>query len=494
MANLPAELGPNEIYRACDAAALSFETTADLPDLTEIIGQERAVSSVEFGMGIDSDGYNIFAVGPMGTGKTSHRLRLPQAGGGLAARSRRLDLRLQLRQTLRAERHPHARRQGAGLPQGHGEARRGSSGGHHPGLRERGVREAEAGHRPAGRGAAGGQAERAEREGRVAGLHHRPHARRAGLRPQDARRRDRCPARPTRRCRRRSRRVSTTASKPSTRNCRRSCGSSARTSAPAATPCGSSTRRSPTSRRGISSTRPASTGATCPRCPTTCSAVLKDVVENADDFKKSDDEAPAMFMGMPISPRQKGEGAFRKYRINVVVDNSDLQGAPVITETNPVLQNLVGRVEHQAQFGALFTDFTMIKAGRAAQGQRWLPGPGRPGRASQALRLGRPQADPQDRRDPHRGHRPADGLRHHGLARPGADPLQGEDRAHRRAVRLLPALRPGPGLPGAVQGQGRLRLGGRSRLRRTSSSTPGSSAGWPASTSCPRSPPARSPA
>ena len=47
----------------------------------------------------------------------------------------------------------------------------------------------------------------------------------------------------------------------------------------------------------------------------------------------------------------------------MLVDNSDQQGAPVVTETNPVLQNLVGRVEHQAQFGALFTDFTMIKAG-----------------------------------------------------------------------------------------------------------------------------------
>jgi predicted ATP-dependent protease len=92
-------------------------------------------------------------------------------------------------------------------------------------------------------------------------------------------------------------------------------------------------------------------------------AVLKDVVENADDFKKSDDEGPAMFMGMPIPGRQKGEGAFRRYKINVLVDNSEAKGAPVITETNPVMQNLVGRVEHQAQFGALLTDFSMIKAG-----------------------------------------------------------------------------------------------------------------------------------
>ncbi len=92
-------------------------------------------------------------------------------------------------------------------------------------------------------------------------------------------------------------------------------------------------------------------------------AVLRDVVDNADEFKKSDEETPVMFMGIPMPARQKGEGAFRKYRINVLVDNSAETGAPVVSESNPVLQNLVGRIDHQAQFGALFTDFNMIKPG-----------------------------------------------------------------------------------------------------------------------------------
>ena len=92
-------------------------------------------------------------------------------------------------------------------------------------------------------------------------------------------------------------------------------------------------------------------------------ALLDDVLENAEDFKKSDDESPVMFMGIPVSPKQRAEGAFSKYKINVLVDNSGLEGAPVVTETNPVMQNLVGRIEHQAQFGALLTDFSMIKAG-----------------------------------------------------------------------------------------------------------------------------------
>ncbi len=50
---------------------LAFKTTAELPELAETIGQARAVSSVAFGMGIHNDGYNIFAVGPTGTGKAS---------------------------------------------------------------------------------------------------------------------------------------------------------------------------------------------------------------------------------------------------------------------------------------------------------------------------------------------------------------------------------------------------------------------------------------
>jgi hypothetical protein len=65
------ELGPKDIYRACDPATLGFATTADLPELGKTIGQARAVSSVHFGMGVDNEGYNIFAAGPTGTGKTT---------------------------------------------------------------------------------------------------------------------------------------------------------------------------------------------------------------------------------------------------------------------------------------------------------------------------------------------------------------------------------------------------------------------------------------
>ena len=90
------ELLPEQVYRVCDPAGFAFATTADLPALVEIIGQERAVTSVDFGVGIRSDGYNIYALGPTGTGQDHHRHQVPGTGGRRPAGSRRLGLRQQL--------------------------------------------------------------------------------------------------------------------------------------------------------------------------------------------------------------------------------------------------------------------------------------------------------------------------------------------------------------------------------------------------------------
>lgn len=56
-----------------------------------------------------------------------------------------------------------------------------------------------------------------------------------------------------------------------------------------------------------------------------------------------------------------------RYEVNVVVDNSQVHGAPVIFLDQPRYQNLVGRVEHVAQMGALVTDFSLIKPGALHQ-------------------------------------------------------------------------------------------------------------------------------
>ena len=49
--------------------------------------------------------------------------------------------------------------------------------------------------------------------------------------------------------------------------------------------------------------------------------------------------------------------------VNVIVDNSELEGAPVVYEDDPTLDKLTGKVEHIAQYGALITDFNLIEGG-----------------------------------------------------------------------------------------------------------------------------------
>ena len=69
---LPAEaLSADQLCRGCDASAFDFETTAELEPLEIVIGQERAVDALRFGIGIQRSGYHIFAHGPVGSGKAT---------------------------------------------------------------------------------------------------------------------------------------------------------------------------------------------------------------------------------------------------------------------------------------------------------------------------------------------------------------------------------------------------------------------------------------
>jgi lon-related putative ATP-dependent protease len=62
-------LSSEQLYRRTDPKELGFETTADLPKLEKIVGQDRVVESVQFGIGIHRPGFNIFAVGSSGIGR-----------------------------------------------------------------------------------------------------------------------------------------------------------------------------------------------------------------------------------------------------------------------------------------------------------------------------------------------------------------------------------------------------------------------------------------
>ncbi len=89
--------------------------------------------------------------------------------------------------------------------------------------------------------------------------------------------------------------------------------------------------------------------------------VQEDILENIEDFKKKP-EAQQPQPGSPF-PMPARETTFRKYDVNVLIDNSETEGAPVVIESNPAYPNLFGSIERQAWFGALFTDHTMIKPG-----------------------------------------------------------------------------------------------------------------------------------
>ncbi|MDH5418792.1 MAG: AAA family ATPase [Candidatus Bathyarchaeota archaeon] len=88
--------------------------------------------------------------------------------------------------------------------------------------------------------------------------------------------------------------------------------------------------------------------------------VQNDILENLAQFLKPE-AAKAPPVPFPI-PWMK-ELPLKKYEVNVIVDNSDLKGAPVVVELNPTYQNIFGRIEKEAQFGVLTTDFTMIRPG-----------------------------------------------------------------------------------------------------------------------------------
>ncbi|MBU1154859.1 MAG: AAA family ATPase [Proteobacteria bacterium] len=97
--------------------------------------------------------------------------------------------------------------------------------------------------------------------------------------------------------------------------------------------------------------------------------VQQDLVTNYENFKHKD-KSPLPF------PMPTEEPDFREYQVNVFVDNSATKGAPVVVEHNPTYPNLFGRIERQAQFGALLTDFTLLKPGalhRANGGYLVLP-------------------------------------------------------------------------------------------------------------------------
>ncbi|MDD2735317.1 MAG: AAA family ATPase [Desulfuromonadaceae bacterium] len=88
-------------------------------------------------------------------------------------------------------------------------------------------------------------------------------------------------------------------------------------------------------------------------------SVQEDVLNTLDDFKPQSTQPQIPGIKMP-----RQEPTFDRYQVNVLVDNKNSDGAPVVFESNPTYNNLFGRIEHVMQYGGVaVTDFTMIRSG-----------------------------------------------------------------------------------------------------------------------------------
>jgi predicted ATP-dependent protease len=72
-------LNPESLCWHCDPEQFEFETTADLPPLEETVGQKRALTAIDFGLGIKNNGFNLFIMGQPGSGRSSTIKKILQA-------------------------------------------------------------------------------------------------------------------------------------------------------------------------------------------------------------------------------------------------------------------------------------------------------------------------------------------------------------------------------------------------------------------------------
>ncbi|HOM42691.1 MAG TPA: Lon protease family protein, partial [Bacillota bacterium] len=93
-------------------------------------------------------------------------------------------------------------------------------------------------------------------------------------------------------------------------------------------------------------------------------AVQRDIIHNVEDFRNLE---AGKAEPLDLVERIREKDFTIKYQVNLVVDNRDTKGAPVILESNPKYDNLLGKIEYESNMGVVTTDFTKIKAGSLHQ-------------------------------------------------------------------------------------------------------------------------------
>ena len=88
--------------------------------------------------------------------------------------------------------------------------------------------------------------------------------------------------------------------------------------------------------------------------------VKQDVLRNVSYFLEEDNQQNNM---QQVPQPQKRPDPCLNYRVNLFIDNSDMEGCPVVMDSNYSYQNLFGKLEYENYYGALKTDFTMLQPG-----------------------------------------------------------------------------------------------------------------------------------
>jgi predicted ATP-dependent protease len=350
-------LPPGALYRGCNADALGFETTAELADLAEVMGQARAMEALRFGTGIRREGYNLYVLGPPGMGKHAAVQRLLQ--GRAAAESAPSDWCY-----VNNFKHPHQPR-ALRLPPGRATTLRRNMEGLVEELRaaipaafeseeyRARVEEIEEEFKERHEQAFRELQQHAEQHEIAflrtpAGFGFAPMRKGEVLSPEEYKQlpkseQERIGA------------VIPALEEQLHRILRQ-------------IPQWKKESRQKMQQLNREVAMLAvdhvldefrACYADLPQVADYLTQVQQDVLERVDDFRRQEEPPPGTPPELPVSPVHP----FRRYQVNVIVGNGEEQGAPVLYEDNPTFQNLVGRVEHVAQFGALVTDFGLIKPG-----------------------------------------------------------------------------------------------------------------------------------
>ncbi len=353
----PQPLGTARLYVACPADSLPFETTDELQQLEEVIGQQRALDAVHFGIGMRSDGYNLFVLGPPGLGKhTLIRRYLEQAASAAATPSDWCYVNnFAQAHAPRALRLPPAR----GL-EFHGDMeqliddlRTAIPASFESEQYRNRAQQIEDDFKERQGQAFSALGEAAEKE-HIAFLHtptgfaFAPTKDGEVVSPSEY---EKLPEEEQQRLQKiisdlqdRLKKVLREVPQWRRENRRRLKEFNREVTMYAVGQQMEELKRK---------------YAELPELLEYLNQVEQDIIDNVDDFRKQEDEQQPNILNLPSA----NSPSFRRYEVNVLVDHSGSQGAPVVTEDNPAYHNLVGRTEHMSQMGTLLTDFTLIKPG-----------------------------------------------------------------------------------------------------------------------------------